>query len=64
MLASLILGGGAEADYVMINGGLVLTPEMKTKLYTDAEIVSDKIEEKLMRIIDYYKGEPIERKTI
>ena len=64
LLASLILSGGAEADYVMINGGLVLAPEMKTKLYGDAERVSDKIEEKLLRIIDYYEGELIERKTI
>ncbi len=60
LLASLILGGGAEADYVMINGGLVLTPEMKAKLYSDAERVLDKIEEKLLRIIDYYDGELIE----
>ncbi len=60
LLASLILSGGAEADYVMINGGLVLTPEIKAKLHSDAERVLDKIEEKLLRIIDYYDGELIE----
>ncbi len=64
LLANLILGGGAEADYVIREGSLLLTPERKQKIYDESRELAMIIEDKLMNIIDYYDGEFVEKRTI